>query len=69
MCPVVEGVTPRYDYLAEMYDPHPDAPGPWFRAHFHRLFELDGDDEPCYYAQYLKERSEKLELLAKCPIS
>ena len=27
------------DYLAEMYDPHPDTPGPWFKRHFHRLFE------------------------------
>lgn len=32
------------DYLAEMYDPHPDNPGKWFRAHFHRLFEDDVDD-------------------------
>ena len=27
------------DYIAEMYDPHPDSPGPWFKAHFHRFFE------------------------------
>ena len=25
------------DYLAEMYDPNPDAPGPWFKSHFHRF--------------------------------
>jgi len=31
------------DYLAEMYDPHPDSPGPWFKRHFHRF--LDGEDE------------------------
>ena len=31
------------DYLAEMYDPHPDSPGPWFKAHFHRMW--DGDEE------------------------
>lgn len=31
------------DYFAEMYDPHPESPGPWFKAHFHRFFD-DGDD-------------------------
>lgn len=32
------------DYIAEMYDPNPEAPGPWFKAHFHRFFEdSDGD--------------------------
>ena len=31
------------DYLAEMYDPHPEAPGPWFKRHFHRF--IDDDDE------------------------
>ena len=31
------------DYLAEMYDPHPDSPGPWFEAHFHRF--LDNEEE------------------------
>ena len=25
------------DWLAEMYDPHPENPGPWFAAHFHRV--------------------------------
>lgn len=30
------------DYIAEMYDPHPDSPGPWFARHFHRF--LDDDD-------------------------
>lgn len=29
------------DYVAEMYDPHPDSPGPWFMAHFHRFFNDD----------------------------
>lgn len=29
------------DYLAELYDPHPDNPGPWFRAHFHRAIDND----------------------------
>ena len=27
------------DYIAEMYDPHPDNPGPWFKSHFHRFFK------------------------------
>ena len=31
------------DYLAHMYDPHPDTPGPWFKAHFHRF--LDNDEK------------------------
>lgn len=31
------------DYIAEMYDPHPDNPGPWFRSHFHRFFNDDND--------------------------
>ena len=31
------------DYLAEMYDPHPETPGPWFRSHFHRFFDDDKD--------------------------
>ena len=25
------------DWLAEMYDPHPENPGPWFASHFHRV--------------------------------
>ena len=31
------------DYIAEMYDPHPDSPGPWFKKHFHRM--LDNEDD------------------------
>lgn len=27
------------DYIAEMYDPHPTNPGPWFRRHFHRFLD------------------------------
>jgi len=30
------------DYVAEMYDPHPDNPGAWFKSHFHRF--LNDDD-------------------------
>ena len=25
------------DWIAEMYDPHPENPGPWFESHFHRI--------------------------------
>lgn len=32
------------DYLAQMYDPHPDNPGPWFVRHFHRF--IDDDEAP-----------------------
>ncbi len=32
------------DYLAEMYDPHPDNMGVWFKAHFHRAFD-DEEEE------------------------
>ena len=32
------------DYLAEMYDPHPDNQGAWFKAHFHRFFDDSGED-------------------------
>ena len=31
------------DYFAEMYDPNPEQPGPWFATHFHRF--LDDDDD------------------------
>lgn len=31
------------DCLAEMYDPHPTNPGPWFATHFHRF--LDGQED------------------------
>ncbi len=42
---IISGTLFVLDYLAEMYDPHPDAPGPWFKSHFHRAFEFDvGDD-------------------------
>ena len=37
------------DYIAEMYDPHPDAPGPWFKRHFHRAVDNSecGEDHVC----------------------
>jgi len=28
------------DWLAEMYDPHPEKPGPWFKSHFHRICDI-----------------------------
>lgn len=28
------------DYVAEMYDPNPDSPGPWY-THFHRVIDDD----------------------------
>lgn len=34
------------DYIAEMYDPHPESPGPWFKRHFHRALDnSEGEDE------------------------
>tara|TARA_B100000929_G_scaffold247489_1_gene206219 strand:- start:1515 stop:1754 length:240 start_codon:yes stop_codon:yes gene_type:complete len=48
----IVGVTTSYvitailfivDYIAEMYDPHPDSPGPWFKRHFHRFLDDDTD--------------------------
>lgn len=32
------------DWLAEMYDPHPDNMGKWFESHFHRVFHDEGED-------------------------
>jgi len=36
---ILTGILFVTDYLAEMYDPHPDNPGPWFKRHFHRFFD------------------------------
>lgn len=30
------------DFVAEMYDPHPTNPGPWYN-HFHRLWDNKED--------------------------
>lgn len=30
------------DFIAEMYDPHPTNPGPWYK-HFHRLWDNKED--------------------------
>lgn len=32
------------DYIAEMYDPNPESPGPWFASHFHRFLDDDTED-------------------------
>lgn len=48
------------DYIAEMYDPHPDNPGPWFKAHFHRFF--DNEDNDNYVRCEFTELVDKLEL-------
>tara|TARA_R100001594_G_scaffold1048_1_gene4342 strand:+ start:9296 stop:9535 length:240 start_codon:yes stop_codon:yes gene_type:complete len=29
------------DYIAEMFDPHPDNMGTWYERYFHRFFEDD----------------------------
>ncbi len=48
------------DYIAEMYDPHPESPGPWFKAHFHRFFDGDTKDESkkCKVAAFLEKGNE-----------
>ena len=59
------------DYLAEMYDPHPEAPGPWFRAHFHRFFNDDEDTVEVPkddYDIYLEGLARGREHLLRCPI-
>ena len=33
------------DYVAEMYDPNPENPGPWFESHFHRMFDDNEEEE------------------------
>lgn len=42
VCLVITTVLFFVDYLAEMYDPCPVSPGPWFVRHFHRF--LDGEE-------------------------
>lgn len=42
VCLVITTVVFFADYLAEMYDPSPNSPGPWFESHFHRF--LDGGE-------------------------
>jgi len=33
------------DWFAEMYDPHPEAPGRWFKKHFHRLWDEEENED------------------------
>jgi len=44
------------DYIAEMYDPHPDNPGPWLKKHFHRFYDNDDNDdyEKCEWSELIK---------------
>jgi len=46
------------DYIAQMYDPHPENPGPWFKSHFSRFFndnvEDDTDDDGSSSLVFLK---------------
>ena len=52
------------DYIAEMYDPHPENPGPWY-AHFHRIKE-DVEEEICELkALFKRNDAEFAELLKK----
>ena len=46
------------DYIAEMYDPHPDTPGPWFKRHFHRALDNSECEDNCYVERVLN----------KCPL-
>ena len=27
------------DYLAHMFDPHPENTGPWYKRYFHRMYD------------------------------
>ena len=50
------------DYLAEMYDPHPDHPGPWFKSHFHRMFDNeDNDDAECHVKVFFEGTEKEAE--------
>jgi len=51
------------DYIAEMYDPNPDNPGPWFKSHFHRFYDGDdGDDyEKCELVEVIKKQNQEAE--------
>lgn len=44
VCLLITTVVFFADYIAEMYDPHPDNPGTWFEKHFHRFLKDDGED-------------------------
>lgn len=44
LCLIITTLAFFIDYLAEMYDPHPDNMGPWFESHFHRVKDGGGDE-------------------------
>ena len=48
------------DYIAEMYDPHPDSPGPWFKRHFHRALDNSECEDRCEITKFF-EGCEKVE--------
>ena len=37
---IITAVLFTVDYIAEMYDPHPKSPGPWY-SYFHRVWDFD----------------------------
>lgn len=49
------------DYVAEMYDPHPDSPGPWFKRHFHRALTNSELDERCDTTRFFEGCDRKFE--------
>jgi len=51
------------DYIAEMYDPHPDNPGPWY-AHFHRIVD-DVEEEICEIKALLNRNNAEFEEVFK----
>ena len=44
------------DYLAEMYDPNPENPGPWFKSHFHRFFDGEVEEDLCELTIWIAKR-------------
>lgn len=55
------------DYIAEMYDPHPDNPGPWFKMHFHRFYDNDDNDnyEKCELTELINKQNLEAEKFFK----
>lgn len=47
------------DYIAEMYDPHPDNPGSWY-THFHRVTDHVKEDI-CELTRYAIESERRAE--------
>lgn len=38
---LLTGILFVIDYLAQMFDPHPDNMGAWYERYFHRMYEDD----------------------------